>query len=156
MAEANFIKFEILSVCNGGGYKYCRTNPPHPKRNTKGLYPLHRVLAENKLGRALEDGEQVHHKDGDKTNDAATNLEVLTVTEHARHHARNVESVKCECPQCGKTFTIQAHSYRLRLKRSKSGTLYCSRRCGTITQHRSSQLEGQRSAVQIHFPQRTN
>lgn len=64
------VLFEILSVCKGGGYRYCRTSPKHPKANSKGLYHLHRVLMENKLGRLLRDDEDVHHKDEDKSNDS--------------------------------------------------------------------------------------
>jgi hypothetical protein len=78
--------FRILSTCKGGGYRYCRTEPPHPKRNAKGLYPLHRVLAENKIGRLLRDDEDVHHRDGNKLNDDTENLEVVTHASHAAAH----------------------------------------------------------------------
>jgi hypothetical protein len=78
--------FKILSICKGGGYQYCRTDPPHPKRNSKGLYPLHRVVAENKIGRLLESWEHAHHVDGDKFNNSEENLEVLTASEHGKHH----------------------------------------------------------------------
>lgn len=78
--------FEITSICKGGGYRYCRTEPKHPKANTKGLYPLHRVRMENKLGRLLEPGEDVHHDDEDKTNDAPENLGVLDHGKHTSLH----------------------------------------------------------------------
>jgi hypothetical protein len=121
--------FEILSVCKGGGYRYCRTNPPHPKRNAKGLYPLHRVLAENKLGRLLEPVEEVHHDDEDKSNDAPSNLHVLTKAEHARLHAQQAERAVFTCA-CGESFSLVPNDARKRLGRSLSGTLYCSRSCG--------------------------
>lgn len=47
---------------------------------------MHRVVAEEMLGRALLPGEIVHHKDGDKWNNAPENLEVMTQAEHARIH----------------------------------------------------------------------
>lgn len=123
--------FEIVSECKGGGYKYCRTNPPHPKANSKGLYPLHRVLMENRLGRYLEGDEQVHHKDGNRDNNSIENLEVLSVREHARIHSleRQVEDIKLTCPICGESFMVKPNLYRLRLKRSACGRLFCSRPC---------------------------
>lgn len=47
---------------------------------------IHRVVAEQKLGRALLPGEIVHHKDGDKWNNHPDNLEVMTQAEHVRIH----------------------------------------------------------------------
>lgn len=47
---------------------------------------MHRVVAEEMLGRALLPGEIVHHKDGDKWNNSSENLEVMTQAEHARIH----------------------------------------------------------------------
>lgn len=120
--------FTILSTCQGGGYRYCRTDPPHPRRNAKGLYPLHRVLMENHLGRLLEPGEDVHHRDEDKTNDVIENLQVMTKSEHARHHRPRVAPVTLACP-CGREFTIKPHFYRRRLKVVK-GPICCSRACG--------------------------
>jgi hypothetical protein len=123
--------FEILSICKGGGYRYCRTNPPHPNRNSKGLYPLHRVLMEIKLGRLLERSEDVHHKDEDKTNDHPDNLELKTGSDHAKHHAsaRAPKGLEFVC-RCGKEFTLKPYQARVRLKRSQSGHVHCSRKCG--------------------------
>lgn len=47
----------------------------------------HRVTAEQVLGRPLEPGEVVHHKDGDKLNFSPDNLIVFSSQEeHAKHH----------------------------------------------------------------------
>ena len=122
----------ILSVCKGGGYRYARTDPPHPRANSNGLYPLHRVLMENKLGRLLVPGEDVHHKDEDKTNDDPSNLVVKSHVAHAAEHAaeRAPSLVELVCGACGSQFTLKAHQHRLRLRRSASGVLGCSRSCG--------------------------
>ena len=122
--------FKIVAVCKGGGYRYCRTEPPHPRRNSNGLYPLHRVLMENQLGRLLRGDEEVHHKDEDKGNDDPGNLELRTKAEHARLHHPPVERVEVKCP-CGVSFSLKPHQLRLRQQRTK-GPLSCSRRCGAI------------------------
>lgn len=124
--------YQILSTCKGGGYMYCRTNPDHPKANTNGYYPLHRVVMENKIDRNLLPGEDVHHKDENKSNNASDNLEVLTKSEHSKIHIKEVEKIKLICPNCQKEFEIKPHEYRLRKKRNKSKEVYCSRNCGSL------------------------
>lgn len=130
--------FVILSTCKGGGYHYARTDPPHPRRNAKGLYPLHRVLMENMLGRLLEPGEEVHHHDEDKTNDDPANLRLKTKAEHARDHAleRAPDDIEITCT-CGTSFKVKPSVYRRRMAQSKSGVLSCSRSCGAKVGHRS-------------------
>ena len=47
----------------------------------------HRVVMEEHLGRKLLTSEHVHHKDHDRSNNILSNLEVMTASEHAKHHA---------------------------------------------------------------------
>jgi len=47
------------------------------KRSTKDDVPVHRKVAETKLGRKLIPGEVVHHKDRNKQNNAPNNLHVF-------------------------------------------------------------------------------
>jgi len=131
--------FCILSVCKGGGYRYCRTDPPHPKSNAKGLYPLHRVLMENQVGRLLLDDEVVHHKDGNKENDSVGNLELKTNCEHSRLHHPPSLSIKCQC-HCGRIFFLKPHCLRQRQRRSKT-TLYCSCSCFAACRHAGNNVE---------------
>lgn len=49
-------------------------------------HDLHRVVAEQKIGRKLTRYEVVHHIDGDKLNNDPDNLEVMTLSEHSRRH----------------------------------------------------------------------
>lgn len=84
--------FEILSICKGGKYRYCTTNPPHPARNPRGYYPLHIVLCENKEGRRMLPTEIVHHIDEDKRNDTPQNLEFKDRGVHTRDHNRERSS----------------------------------------------------------------
>lgn len=49
---------------------------------------VHRIAAEQMLGRPLRGNEVVHHIDGDKTNNHPSNLMVFAShAEHAAHHA---------------------------------------------------------------------
>jgi hypothetical protein len=70
---------------------------------TKGKYQrvyLHRVVAEQKLGRPLKKGEIVHHLDGDPTNNHPDNLEVCSsASVHRRHHRRsNLDKLTVDLP----------------------------------------------------------
>lgn len=134
--------FRIISTCKGGGYRYARTDPPHPKRNKMGLYPLHRVLAENAIGRILERDEVVHHKDGDKNNDSPDNLEVKSNSQHSSDHARRVDSISTSCPQCGLPMSVKPWIYRRKMKTNLTGHVYCSRRCAAIFRHSAGYISG--------------
>lgn len=47
---------------------------------------IHRVIAEQMIGRPLLKGEIVHHIDGNKHNNDPANLQVMTQSEHMRLH----------------------------------------------------------------------
>jgi hypothetical protein len=55
----------------------------------------HRVIAEEKLGRALRSDEHVHHKDQNRQNNDPGNLEVLSAREHLALHAALRRKPKC-------------------------------------------------------------
>ena len=59
--------------------------PKHPRANNGYVRRSHLVM-EKKLGRYLKPWEIVHHKDENKSNDSASNLEVLTLAEHIKIH----------------------------------------------------------------------
>lgn len=52
-------------------------------------YDEHRYIMEQHLGRKLKRDEVVHHKDGNKRNNDLSNLEVMSLSEHAREHNKN-------------------------------------------------------------------
>ncbi len=64
----------------GRWYVYDRT----PGKRT----PWARIVLANKIGRELTATEQAHHVNGVKGDDRPENLEVLTISEHTRHHVR--------------------------------------------------------------------
>ncbi|WP_328186910.1 HNH endonuclease signature motif containing protein [Marinobacter sp. OP 3.4] len=59
----------------------------HPDADSKGYIREHRLVAEQKLGRRIREDEIVHHLNGDKLDNRPDNLEIMTRSEHNRHHA---------------------------------------------------------------------
>lgn len=59
--------------------------PGHHRADFTGLVAVHILVAEEKLGRPLEQGEIVHHKDFNRFNNEPTNLLVpITRAQHQR------------------------------------------------------------------------
>jgi len=54
----------------------------------KGNNRLHRLIAEQALGRKLTPGEIVHHKDENKLNNNLNNLEILSRSDHMKIHTQ--------------------------------------------------------------------
>ena len=94
-------KRETCSDKCGGRIRSQRLLKHHPFRKPAHLHVRHRyrrvevrgrlryehtVVAEAILGRKLRKNEVVHHKNGDKKDNRPDNLEVLTRSEHAKHH----------------------------------------------------------------------
>ena len=78
----------------GRGVQYCCTTPVHPQARALGdrdkkYIEVHRVVMENHIGRYIdpEKGEEVHHKDRNPRNNALSNLELKTKSEHQKEHA---------------------------------------------------------------------
>lgn len=64
----------------------------------------HRWLVEQQLGRVLAPDEHVHHKDGNRQNNALANLEVLSPSEHAILTNREVREALAELAEYRKRF----------------------------------------------------
>jgi len=90
--------------------------PEHDMADSNGLVYEHQLVAEQKLGRPLQDGETVHHIDKDRSNNSPDNLLVFASNaDHAAFHqhgeytlddngiahcdVRNRE--RYTCPHCG-------------------------------------------------------
>lgn len=71
---------------SGKGSYVLIKEPSHPNAIKNGYVPEHRKVMADFLGRALETTEHVHHKDGNKLNNNISNLEILSASEHMKHH----------------------------------------------------------------------
>lgn len=63
--------------------------PEHHKANSWGFVWEHVVVAEQKIGRPLKDGEEVHHRNLNPSDNGPDNLQVFAShAEHQAEHAR--------------------------------------------------------------------
>lgn len=96
------------------GYVLIRVGEDHHLADVRGYAYEHRVVAEEKIGRRLRDGEQVHHTNGDKQDNRRENLKVVPSVAHHQAEHRNPDSnlrdpgepnpvVSCACG-CGAEF----------------------------------------------------
>ncbi len=67
---------------NGSGYQQFKD-----KRTGQWVH-THRRVAEKKLGGPIYPGREVHHIDGDKSNNRPSNLTVLSRAQHRRIHRK--------------------------------------------------------------------
>lgn len=84
-------------VTNSDGYQLiyraCVPEKYHAMMNGSGYIPMHRYIMALTMGRPLHKNETVHHLDGNKANNAATNLQL-------RHGKHGKGIVMC-CAKCG-------------------------------------------------------
>lgn len=77
--------YKGIAYSAGGGYLRIY-DPNSSRRHTS----VHRLVMERKLGRKLGRHEVVHHINGNKTDNRLSNLELMTVSEHTKHHAEEL------------------------------------------------------------------
>ena len=113
-------------------------------------YP--RVLMEQKLGRKLLSNEDVHHLDGDVTNNDISNLEIVPHGEHQRqHNPPKYKDKLAVCEICGKKFiwTVKRQSNYVRdLNRNKNRIITCSKSCSSYY-GRLIQLENKSKKISL-------
>lgn len=127
-AKIGYMMWTWTTSCKSGKYRVAKC-PDHPKSWPNGYQYEHILVAENMLGRLLLDGEIVHHKDGDGSNNDPSNLEVYTSqAEHASlHKSTGWTMVQHVCPQCGSVFYRRKGAGGYNKRRP-----CCSRRCNGL------------------------
>lgn len=98
-------------------------------RHGRRSVPLHRDVMERYLGRKLEAEEVVHHKDGNKDNNAVSNLEVKDRRKHTSDHQAPAETVSITCAWCGSTAHKPARYIRHNQGKQKKRGPFCGKRC---------------------------
>jgi len=128
--------WNIEKIVSKGDYNYAIVKD-HPNRTKDNYVLLHRVVAENKLGRLLNSNEIVHHIDEDKKNNDPSNLEVMTRRSHNELHAGQQPKTVVDfiCPHCQCTFTVEKRNTRLVKSKSKQKLTFCSRSCSGSFYH---------------------
>lgn len=58
--------------------------PNHPRKDSHGYYPKHRLVMEQHLGRYLDPTEEVHHRDNNKLNNEISNLTLFDRSSHSK------------------------------------------------------------------------
>lgn len=118
-----------------GRWQVCLYNPDTSKHRTI-LYSKFKMSV--KLGRVLRRDEEVDHKDGDKSNDADDNLQILTRENHVwkTNLSKYRKMVTLICPYCSSQFTIERR--QTHLIRGGNPTC-CSRPCGARQGRKLSQ-----------------
>lgn len=101
----------------------------HPRAFSNGYVYEHILVAESALGHPLPDGAQVHHVNGDKLDNAPSNLvicennayhKLLHFRQRAYEASGNVEHVKCKL--CNAWGEVGANG--MRLEKSKRGARF--------------------------------
>lgn len=80
------------------GYILVRVNKDHPRANANGYAYEHDLVMEQILGRPLQNGEVVHHKNENTQDNRPDNLELKTNAEHTRHHHRGKSNLRKSMP----------------------------------------------------------
>lgn len=103
------------------GYMYA-IDSSHPLANKSGKIYEHIYVMCNHIGRKLNPDECVHHIDRNRENNSLSNLQLMTLSEHAKLHAeedRGFKPKEVKCLNCGNKMQISYNSKRL----------YCSTEC---------------------------
>lgn len=100
-----------LNIYHGGkittkkskdGYIYIK-KPKHPFCTKEGYILEHRLRLEEKIGRFLQKNEIGHHINGNRSDNRIENLQVMTISEHRKHHTNGKNN-----PMYGKKHQDQA------------------------------------------------
>ena len=70
---------------------------------------LHRLIFEDFYGTEIPKGYNVHHKNGNKLDNCILNLQLLSESEHHRHHQKGKKFSKEHCRRIGDAERVEKH-----------------------------------------------
>lgn len=124
LSGKNNINWKGGITINSSGYVLIRVHKNHHLANRNGYAYLHRLVAEQKLGRRLMKNEVIHHIDRDKQNNEPENIRITkSIFHHMVNHRireNNLQMpdemntiISCACG-CSKTFLKYDQEHRPR------------------------------------------
>ena len=93
LSEAHKLKGAGHKKARADGYIYLYY-PSHPKSTKDGYIPEHHYVMEQSIGRYINKGEVVHHKNHIRDDNRIENLELMTFKEHASLHMKERWAIK--------------------------------------------------------------
>ncbi len=114
--------------------------PGHPRAWKNGYVYVHILVAEQKIGRLLSVGEEVHHENEDTLDNKPGNITVLpSKADHAALHGRKRGRwVELTCEECGIVFRRAARLV------GRNRHIFCSYRCAGTASRRAQLAAGVR------------
>ena len=128
MVELPYDNPIVIRVEKPNGYLYF-IDVDHPLANAVGRVYHHRHVASVQAGRWLRPDELVHHRDGNRANNDAANLVVMTRSCHSVMHRAergHKPRLKRRCDSCHRRF-----------KQGSSTARFCSRACASLGMYRA-------------------
>jgi hypothetical protein len=116
-----------------GPYELMLAPDGYPGKRYRGKYAYeHHIVWWMNTGTLPAPDELIHHKNENKRDNVFGNLELKTRAKHsAEHSAERAPPRKTfNCGWCGWPILLRACDARERIRKSKTGSIFCSRSCG--------------------------